>query len=79
MPENSDKLSIIHEKNAKSLKTMAANEIHRISFGKICQDLEDSRGTYKRFKRFYNTEEFTGCAILLYTPYITKNKTEWHF
>ena len=62
-PQNSD--DIISEEEAESWRNFAANDVHKLTFTKICQELGVSslgvsNKTHRRFKRFYSTEEFTG-------------------
>ena len=62
-PQNSD--DIISEEEAESWRNFAANDVHKLTFTKICQELGVSslgvsNKTHGRFKRFYSTEEFTG-------------------
>ena len=62
-PQNSD--DIVSEEEAESWRNFAANDVHKLTFGKICQELGVSslgvsNKAHRRFKRFYSTEEFTG-------------------
>ena len=52
-PENSD--DIISEAEAENF---AANDVHKLTFTKICQKLVVLNKTQQRFKR-YSTEDFT--------------------
>ena len=52
--ENSD--DIISEAEAENF---AANDVHKLTFTKICQELVVLNETQRRFKR-YSTEDFTG-------------------
>ena len=53
-PENSD--DIISEAEAENF---AANDVHKLTFTQICQELVVLNKTQRRFKR-YSTEDFTG-------------------
>ena len=48
-PQNSD--DIVSEEEAESWRNFAANDVHKLTFTKICQELGVPSDTHKRFKR----------------------------